>query len=270
VARPHVYRTEAVVLRRQDLGEADRILTLYTPRHGKVRAVAKGTRRPQSRLAGHLELFTRSTLLIAQGRDLDIITQAQTLDAFRGLRDDLLRLTCAGYVGEVLDRLTPEREENEPLFGLLVVTLGRLASQPHPERAVRLFEMQALCLLGHRPQLVRCAECQHLLEPVPSFYSPPAGGVLCPACGRRTPGARPLSLGAFKLLRLLQRNDYALLQRLRLSAALLDEVEELLRAQIESVAERTLRVPRLLQDVRMVLRPSATTAAALAEGPPGP
>src|SRR5215472_14024187 len=89
--RERTYRTEAIVLRRKDIGEADRILTLFTPQLGKVRAVAKGIRKPRSRKAGHLELFTCTRLLLAVGRDLDIITQAEGLEPYRPLRDDLLR-----------------------------------------------------------------------------------------------------------------------------------------------------------------------------------
>ena len=90
-ARDRTYRTEAVVLRRKDFGEADRVLTLLTPEHGKVRVVAKGIRKPASRKAGHLDLFMRSKLLVAKGRDLDIITQAETMSAYRPLREYLLR-----------------------------------------------------------------------------------------------------------------------------------------------------------------------------------
>ena len=87
--RERTYRTEAIVMRRKDIGEADRILTLLTPGRGKLRAIAKGIRKPRSRKAGHLELFTRSKLLLASGRDLDIITQAEVVDAYRPVRATL-------------------------------------------------------------------------------------------------------------------------------------------------------------------------------------
>ncbi|MBI4630353.1 MAG: DNA repair protein RecO [Chloroflexi bacterium] len=90
-SRERTFRTEAIVLRRKDFGEADRILTLFTPELGKIRAVAKGIRKPASRKAGHLELYTRSRLLVAKGRDMDIVTQAETVESYRPLREDLLR-----------------------------------------------------------------------------------------------------------------------------------------------------------------------------------
>jgi DNA repair protein RecO (recombination protein O) len=89
-----VYRTEGIVLKGYDFGEADRILTLYTPQLGKLRAVAKGMRRTKSRMGGHLDLFTRSNLLVARGRQLDIVTQAETIESFASMRTDLLRALC--------------------------------------------------------------------------------------------------------------------------------------------------------------------------------
>ncbi len=95
---PRVYQTEAIIIKRTKLGEADRILTLYTPQLGKLKAVAKGTRRPQSKLGGHVELLTHSRLMLARGRNLDIITQAQTINNFLPIKDNLERISFALYI----------------------------------------------------------------------------------------------------------------------------------------------------------------------------
>src|SRR5512136_3161070 len=105
-------RVEAIVLRHSDWGEADRLLWLFTRELGKLKAVAKGIRKPRSRKAGHLEPFTRVELLLAQGRDLFIITQAEAKDAYLALREDLVRVGYASYVIELLDRFTFEEGEN--------------------------------------------------------------------------------------------------------------------------------------------------------------
>src|SRR5881628_1264153 len=86
-AREHLYKSEAVIIKRSNLGEADKILTIFTPNFGKLRVVAKGVRKVTSRLAGHVELFTRSQMLLAKGRNLDIVTQSETMDAFRPMHD---------------------------------------------------------------------------------------------------------------------------------------------------------------------------------------
>ena len=98
------YSTEAITLKRTDLGEADRIVTLFTPGKGKYHAIAKGTRRPVSKLAGHLELLSRSQLQLALGRNLDIVTQAEGRENFLHLRSDLWHMTCGFYLAELVDR----------------------------------------------------------------------------------------------------------------------------------------------------------------------
>lgn len=108
--RDRVYRTEALIVRRSDFAEADRLLLIATPQ-GKRRVVAKGVRKTMSRLAGHVELFTHVHLLLAVGRNLDIVTQSEIHERFPTLHTDLTRLSCAYYVAEVYDQLTEEAEE---------------------------------------------------------------------------------------------------------------------------------------------------------------
>src|SRR3954452_23906139 len=115
-AREHLYKTEAVIIRRSNLGEADKILTIFTPNFGKLRVVARGVRKVTSRLAGHVELFTRSQMLLATGRNLDIITQSQTIDAYRPLHDDLSLIARTSYAAELLDKLTPDALEIYPVY----------------------------------------------------------------------------------------------------------------------------------------------------------
>ena len=132
------YNTEAVVLRKSELGEADSILTLYTPKRGKLRAVARGVRRPKSKLGGHVELLTYSQMSLSKSRNLDIITQSQTIESFLPLRDDLLRTSQALYVAEIIGQSTAEEEANYPLFKLLVDTLHWLCHARNGETALRL------------------------------------------------------------------------------------------------------------------------------------
>ena len=158
-SRERSIRVEAVVLRHSDWGEADRLVGLFTRQLGKIRAIAKGVRKMRSRKAGHLEPFTRTSLLLARGRDMFIITQAETIQAHTPLREDLLLVGYTSYVIELLDRFTYEEGENRALYRLLVDTLGRLSTEPDPILAVRYYEIRLLDLLGFRPQLFTCAHC---------------------------------------------------------------------------------------------------------------
>lgn len=238
---PRVYQTEAIIIKRTKLGEADRILTLYTPDLGKLKAVAKGTRRPKSKLGGHVELLTHSLLMLARGRNLDIITQAQTINSFSPLKDDLERISRGLYVSELVDSFTAERIENRRLFNLLLETLHQLSQAKNGELALRYFELHLLDHLGYRPQLQRCASCGSPLQPVTNLFSSGQGGVLCHECGYQEPIARSLSLNALKVLRLWQNCDYATANRVNTNSELSLELEQVMREYIRYLLERQVK-----------------------------
>ncbi|HEX78456.1 MAG TPA: DNA repair protein RecO [Dehalococcoidia bacterium] len=245
---PKIYKTEAIVLKRSRLGEADSLLTLYTPYLGKIRAVAKGALRPKSKLGGHVELLSHSQMLLARGQNLDIVSQCQTLDSFLPLRDDLWRISCAVYLAELVDRFTEEHLENYPLFRLLLDSLRWLCWARDGGLVLRYFEIHLCHHLGYRPELGRCLGCGAPLQPRPSFFSPASGGVLCPRCG---PGlARPLSLNALKVLRYLQRSSPAAASKLKLTPELSAEVEGVLRGYLRYLLEREVKSAAWLDELR--------------------
>jgi DNA repair protein RecO (recombination protein O) len=250
----HLYRTEAIVLRRLDLGEADRILTLYTLHHGKLKAIAKGARKPLSRKAGHLELFVRAELQIARGHDLDVISQAEMIEAYAALREDLKRMAYAAYFVELADSVTGERDENRLLYHLLADGLGWLCESTHLPRTALYYELHLLALSGYSPQLDVCVGCGRPLQPEAQFYSHIEGGALCPVCGEGRPGARPLSLVALKVLRHMQRNPYSAIDDLKLRPLTLREAERLLGDTIAYHLEYRPRSLAFLQRLRRELR----------------
>jgi len=253
--RPRVYKTQAIVLRQRKLGEADKIVTLYTAHGGKVDAVAKGVRRIKSRLAGHLEPLTLGTYLLAEGRELDIVTQAETVEAFPGLREDLERISRGLYCAELVERLTPERSEGNPIFRLLQQTLGYLDSGINNDLAVRRFELNLLGELGYRPALVNCAVCDHRLDAIDNFWSVSAGGAVCPSCADDSLRLAPLSLNALKMLRLLARARFEDAARVRISGKLAAELESHLTDYIRYVLERDVRSARFVETLRTLPRP---------------
>jgi len=263
--RERVYRTEAIVLRRRDLGEADRILSVYSLDRGKLRLVAKGVRRPGSRKAGHLEPFTRAQLLVARGRDLDLITQAEALEPHAALRSDLIRLGHAAYAVELLDRFTVEEGSHRPLYHLLRETLERLAAGASPAVALRFYELHLLEGAGFRPELERCVAGRERILAEDQFFSVEEGGVLCPRCGPGRPGARPISMAALKVLRHLQRSDWEAVEGLALRPAVLEELERVMEAHLTYLLERRLNAPDFLRRVRLLLQGAAGEWSSLAE-----
>ena len=237
------------MLRYSNFGEADRLLTLYTPDRGKLRAIAKGIRRPTSRKAGHLEPFTHCRVLIARGRNLDIITQAEAIELHLPLRQDLERLAQAYYLVELVDRFTREGEENPPLFALLLEALKELGRAKRTGLALRYYELRILACVGFGVQLFRCTSCGQEIVPGRNYFSEASGGVLCRECGERDDSAGEISLEALKVLRYLGRHNIAASQRLRLRKAVTAEMQRLLQSYITYTLERELRSIKFLNQV---------------------
>jgi DNA repair protein RecO (recombination protein O) len=249
LSRERVYRTEAVVLRRQDLGEADRLLTIYSLDRGKLRVVAKGARRPSSRKAGHLELFTRVKLLLARGRELDIITQAEAIETYSGLQEDLIRFGQASYAIELLDRFTVDREENQTLYRLLINTLKRLISREDPTATMLFYELRLLDNVGYRPELFRCVGCEAEIRPKDQFFSAAEGGILCPVCGPGRGDAHPISLAELKVLRHFIRNPFQDATSAQIRPKTYAGVDRLMERYLSYLLERKLHAPDFIRRV---------------------
>lgn len=243
------FRSEAIVLSHKDWGEADRMLWLYTQESGKVKAIAKGVRKMRSRKAGHLEPFTCTNLMFARGRTFLIITQAEALASFMELREDLLKVGYASYIVELLDRFTYEEDENYLLYKLLKETLSRIDAEPEPFPAVRYFEIHLLDLLGYRPELTNCVNCDSQIQPEDQFFSISLGGVVCPRCGPGIQDARPISMNTLKYLRHYQRSSYREAARARLSSELNRELEQFMQRYITYLLERNLNTPAFISRI---------------------
>lgn len=239
------------MLKRRDMGEADRLLTVLTRDRGKLTLLAKGVRRQASRKAGHIEPFTCTEFLIAKGKSLDLVTQAETVEAHRHLREDLWRSSWAYYVVELADAFTQEADPNAPLFDLLLETLGRLdGGEADLALAVRYYELHTLALAGYQPQLFRCVQCNALLQPEINFLSLPRGGCLCPQHGAHHPETIALPLPVLKVLRFLQTRAWEEVAALQISPETAALVESVLARYIVYHLEHTLRSSTFLDRLR--------------------
>lgn len=250
MARPRVYKTEAIVIKRTNLGEADSIITFYTPNQGKVRAVAKGVRRPKSKLGGHLDLLTQSSLLLAQGQNLDVITQSQTMESFLPIRGDLWRTSCAIYLVELVNQFTVEQVENYSIYRLLQTTLLQLCGENSSELVLRYFELQLLTHLGYQPELYQCLNCRAPLALGNNLFSISGGGVICPKCARKEKLILPISVDAIKVMRFLLKNGLSSASRLKTSPDLCHELEQLMRKYIRYLLEREVKSVDFLDRLR--------------------
>ena len=196
-----LYRDEGVVLRTIKLGEADRIVTFLTRGHGKVRAVAKGIRKTTSKFGARLEPTSRVALQCYRGRELDVVTQTETVETNRALREEYVLLTHAIPMLEAVDQVAQEREPNPALYRMLTGALHTLASGRNPLVAPAFF-WKLLSLEGFHPLLDGCARCtgaDGLGDDALVAFDLHEGGALCRSCARG--GGRPLTPGALALMR---------------------------------------------------------------------
>jgi len=259
VSAPRLYVTDAIVLSRFDYGEADRVMTLFTPTHGKFKAIAKGVRRTKSRLGGSLEPLAELRVALARGRTFDIVTQVQVTHAWLRLRDSLESTATAWYLAELADRSMEERHEAEGLYVLLRRAYELLDAGMDAGRVARWYEMHLADELGVRPEVDRCVECDRMLEADEAFrWVPPLGGVLCHRCPGPPADRAGLSLDALKVLKAYQRLDVEALAGLRLAPAVEREVEAAMRDFLRVSLERDARSLEFLDEVR---RGSGTSPA---------
>lgn len=245
------FRTSALIIKRREFGEADRLLTVLTPEHGKRSVIAKGVRKPTSHKAGHVELFTQVDALINRGRELDILTQVETIQPYLPLREDLSRGAYASYAGELADRFTYVGDDDlHAVFQVVAEAFDRLCTADDPRLVVRYYEVHLLGAAGFRPELNNCVFTHEPIEPVDQYFSFAEGGVVSPSAAQYAPSRLPISLDALKLLRHMQRSPFSQVASLRLPQPLHNEVERLLLGYITYLLERQLQSVDFIRRVR--------------------
>jgi DNA repair protein RecO (recombination protein O) len=237
------------VLRKLDYGEADRIFTLLTAAHGKVGAIAKGVRRPESKLGPPLELYSHVDVLLAKGRgELDVVAQVSRLPGYR-IEGDVSVMAHAALIAELAERVCEDRHPVDGVYEMTVSALDELSRETDPRRASAWFLMTALDLLGYAPQLLACASCERPLSPRAAPFSPDAGGFLCERCAFQSMEAVPLA--AIKVLRLMAAGDLATYRRLKLDSSLMNSIDAVLQAQLEHHLDRRLKSLAFLNSIRV-------------------
>jgi len=236
-----LYRDQGVVLRTIKLGETDRIVTILAHGHGKVRAVAKGVRKPGSRFGARLEPTVHLLFQCYRGRELDVVTQVETIDANRALREHYGGLTHAISMLEAVDQVAPEREPIPALYRMLVGALRTLAATPSPIVSTGFF-WKLLSLEGLHPVVDACVHCDAADDLV--AFDAHEGGALCASCARY--GGRSIRPETLEALRRILGGDLRSVLAVPPDAATLGELERLALGALESHLERRLRSAALL------------------------
>ncbi|MGE5541650.1 MAG: DNA repair protein RecO [Bacillota bacterium] len=240
-----LFKCEAIVLKAMELGEADRLVTLLTLRHGKIRVVAKGARKVMSRFSTATNTFVYSHFVLHRGKTLDTITQCDVREPFRGIREDLDRFAFAGHVADLADTLTDDGEPATVLFALLLTALRSIEGGCDPETVAAWFALNALAAAGYRPVLDRCTSCGATEVPPGGMrFDPGAGGVVCPRCGE---GGNPVLAGTIEMMKFLQSADAARLRVIRPDRGMLREARAILSGYVGYHLGKTPRSTRVLE-----------------------
>ena len=248
MSKQRTYIAEAIVLRRSDFLEADRRLTLFTPDRGRLNVVAKGVRRPASRMAGHLELFTLAKVFVVRRRSLDLVVQAETVQTFPELRSELSRLPYAYQAVETAHILVEEEVEAHAEFVLLVKALSALAVTNALPLVLVAYKLQLLATLGYQAQLQECARCGNSLSTEGNRVRPDSGGVVCGQCGGVS--GSPITARAIKCLRWLAQEPLQTVERLQVDPATTAQLEQTADTFVRYVAEQDLKTTPFLERMR--------------------
>lgn len=249
--RSRMYRITAVVLRRYNLGESDRILTVFGREVGKHRFVAKGVRRPGSRMAGHSEPFMIAQFLLSRTRGLPIASQAEAVRAFPRLRSNERAIAAAGLIAERVDVLTAEDEPSVAAYGLLETSLDLLDQGAPPERVQLIFDLALLREAGFRPGLQSCLECGAPLTPTTNGFHVERGGLVCHNCAGRLSGVRAVPVDVQKFLRMIDRGDIGQALAVRVDPALIRQAATLVADHVSTITGRDSTASRVIRDLRL-------------------
>ena len=249
--RSRMYRINAVVLRRRNLGESDRILTVFGREVGKHRFVAKGVRRPGSKMAGHSEPFMIAQFLLSRTRSLPIASQAETVRAFPKLRSNERAIATAGLIAERVDVLTAEDEPSVAVYGLLESSLDLLDQGAPPDRVQLIFDLALLREAGFRPGLQSCLECGAAITPTTNGFHVERGGLVCHNCAGRLSGVRPVTVDVQKILRMIDRGDIGQALAVRVNASLIRQAATLVADHVTTITGRDSTASRVIRDLRL-------------------
>ncbi len=248
------YTATGLVLHRLNTGETDKILTLYTREQGKLSAIAKGVRKAGNRISGATELFTETRFLLATGKSLEVVQQAEIQQTFPGIRLDLDKMARATYLCELLDRLTAESDalQSAEIYDLTLSALYLLQrTDSYPDAVVHAYELRLLAAIGYAPALENCARCGEPLQGRQVGFSPAIGGALCNADRYRADDAHPLSFDALKLLQTLASTEPEQLLSLQPAPRTAGEVVRAMRWYIRYRSDRDLKSLTFLDTLRM-------------------
>lgn len=243
------FNTQAIVLKRKNTKEADRILTLYTKKYGKIQALGKGVKKTTSKLAGHLEPFYLIQVSLVEGKTFKIISDAKTINNFKEIRDDLKKTTLAYFICEVIDKMTVENEENIAVFNLTKKTFEFLSREEKIDLVLSYFLFNFLSYIGFKPSFDYCVRCQKSIKGEKNlFFSYKDGGVVHQKCATKEDVL--ISPNLIKFLKLSEKLEIGFLKKIKTEEKTILEIEDFLTHYLELISEKNFKSKVFLKKIK--------------------
>ena len=245
--RSTIFETKAVVIKHIPLGEADRLVTFFSEKFGKVRAIARGVRRYKSKMSGHLDTLNLVVISVGKGKGIDVITDVDTLDDHSKIKGDLKNISLATYLSELVESVSMEESPNEELFDVFVSTLNKLPDLDKYAEVLRYFEIKLLEFSGFAPELNNCLECFEPLSPADHYFSIDSGGLICFTCGRLSGNSKfSIKKNTIKVFRYFQKSSEEDSLSLMVPQTNVDELGYILNQYIKHVVGKDIKSTKFL------------------------
>ena len=245
--RSTIFETKAVVIKHIPLGEADRLVTFFSEKFGKVRAIARGVRRYKSKMSGHLDTLNLVVISVGKGKGIDVITDVDTLDDHSKIKGDLKNISLATYLSELVESVSMEESPNEELFDVFVSTLNKLPDLDKYAEVLRYFEIKLLEYSGFAPELNNCLECFEPLSPADHYFSIDSGGLICFTCGRLSGNSKfSIKKNTIKVFRYFQKSSEEDSLSLMVPQTNVDELGYILNQYIKHVVGKDIKSTNFL------------------------
>lgn len=233
---------DAIVLRRVNYGEADRVLTVLTREHGKVGVIARGSRKAGAKMASQTDLLAQARMQFSSGRgSLLTLTQAQ-LTSTATVISDPIRMACAGLIAEMADAVLETDHADSDAYDLIAAAISdALTATADPRTAVIWCARRLIDRLGYSPELWNCVGCREQLPEAIAWFSASGGGLLCHSCAVYDATAIECTVRAIKVLRCVSHGDAELYHRLRLDDDTITTLENVVERELAHHLERRLR-----------------------------
>lgn len=246
-----LYRTEGVVLKSIEYGDADKIVTIYTKKYGKIQAIAKGVRKTKSKFGSSLEILTYAIFLFYKGKNIDIISQTEILESFFTASKEIVKFAFASNCAEVVNKISGEGEVNLSIFFLLKEVLHYLKEAKDPKLLTLSFKWQVLAILGYKPSFGRCCICNSKIEDQKEmFFNIDEGGVICNKClSKNKRGCIHVSLYFIKLGRKLLITPLSVISKATIPDVRIRELEKVTDLYLAYYSDQSFKTDTFLKSL---------------------